>query len=108
MSLSDEHVGPKISIKIKIYILSRAKLLCSLCHEIPCSRRLLKTSRRNEAQWGQRLYKHLFQLLLYKLKSFSQDKYNHVYFKLLTWYFVLKIVLTYCEKENVLVIEKNF
>ena len=24
------------------------------------------------------------------------------------WYFVTKIVLTYCEKKNVLVIEKNF
>ena len=24
------------------------------------------------------------------------------------WYFVIKIVLTYCEKKNVLVIEKNF
>ena len=36
MALSHEHIGPKISSKIKIYILSRAKLLCSVCHEIPC------------------------------------------------------------------------
>ena len=36
MALSHEHIESKISEKIKIYILSRAKLLCSLCHEIPC------------------------------------------------------------------------
>ena len=35
--LFHDHIGPKISTKIKIYILSRAKLLCSLCHEIPCT-----------------------------------------------------------------------
>ena len=29
-------------------------------------------------------------------------------FKLRKWYFVTKIVLTYCEKKIVLVIEKNF
>ena len=40
MALSHEHVGPKISAKIKVYILSRAKLLCSLCHEIPCIKNL--------------------------------------------------------------------
>ena len=28
--------------------------------------------------------------------------------KMKEWYFVTKIVLTYCEKKNVLVIEKNF
>ena len=33
MALSHEHIGPKVSAKIKIYILSRAKLLCSL---YPC------------------------------------------------------------------------
>jgi hypothetical protein len=38
MAISHEHVGWKISAKIKIYILSRAKLLCSLCHETHCSR----------------------------------------------------------------------
>ena len=32
-------------------------------------------------------------------------KKKHVYWK---WYFVSKIVLIYCEKKNVLVIEKNF
>ena len=36
MALSHEHIGSKISAKIKSYILSRAKFLCSLCHEIPC------------------------------------------------------------------------
>ena len=36
MSLSHEHLRSKILAKIKIYILSRAELLCSLCYEIPC------------------------------------------------------------------------
>ena len=36
MALSHEHIGLKISAEIKIYIHSRAKLLCPLCHEIPC------------------------------------------------------------------------
>ena len=38
MGLSHEHVGPKILAKIKIYILTRAELLISLCYEIPCNR----------------------------------------------------------------------
>ena len=36
MSLSHEHVGSKILAKIKIYSLSRAELLCTVCNEIPC------------------------------------------------------------------------
>ena len=36
MGLSHEHVGPKILAKIKIYVLTRAELLISLCYEIPC------------------------------------------------------------------------
>ena len=36
MGLSHEHVGPKILEKIKIYVLTRAKLLFNLCYEIPC------------------------------------------------------------------------
>ena len=36
--MNHEHIGPKTSAKIKSYILSRAKLLCSLCHEIPFSK----------------------------------------------------------------------
>ena len=36
MSLSHEHVGPKILEKIKIYVLTRAELLFPLCYEIPC------------------------------------------------------------------------
>ena len=36
MGLSHEHVGPKILAKIKIYMLTRAELLCALCYEIPC------------------------------------------------------------------------
>ena len=34
--LSYEHVGSKISAKIKIYVLTRAKLLFPLSYEIPC------------------------------------------------------------------------
>jgi hypothetical protein len=41
MALSHEHVGSKILAKIKIYILSRAELLCTLCNEIPCIRKCL-------------------------------------------------------------------
>ena len=39
MSLSHEHVGLKISAKIKIYPLTRAELLFPLCYEIPCSKK---------------------------------------------------------------------
>jgi hypothetical protein len=41
MPLSHEHVGPEILAKIKIYNLTRAELLCSLCYEIPCNAQLL-------------------------------------------------------------------
>ena len=37
MALSHDHVEIKILAKIKIYILTRVKSLCSLCHEIPCT-----------------------------------------------------------------------
>ena len=36
MALYHEDLGSKISAKIKIYILSRAESLYSLCNEIPC------------------------------------------------------------------------
>ena len=36
MGLSHGQVGHKILAKIKIYTLTRAELLCSLCYEIPC------------------------------------------------------------------------
>ena len=36
MGLTNEHVGPKILAKIKIYALTRAELLFNLCYEIPC------------------------------------------------------------------------
>ena len=36
MCLTNEHVGPKILAKIKIYVLTRAELLIPLCYEIPC------------------------------------------------------------------------
>ena len=51
MSQSHEHVGIKISAKIKIYILSRAKSLCSLCHEIPCNVYLTKKSTETYMTW---------------------------------------------------------
>ena len=38
MGLTNEHVGPKILAKIKIYVLIRAELLFTLCYEIPCIR----------------------------------------------------------------------
>ena len=37
MSQAHKHVGLKILAKIKIYILSRAKLLITVWDEIPCS-----------------------------------------------------------------------
>ena len=37
MGLTNEHVGPKILAKIKIYVLTRAELLFQVCYEIPCS-----------------------------------------------------------------------
>ena len=36
MCLTNEHVGPKILAKTKIYILTRAELLFKVCYEIPC------------------------------------------------------------------------
>jgi hypothetical protein len=36
MGLTNEHVGPIILAKIKIYVLNRAELLFNLCYEIPC------------------------------------------------------------------------
>ena len=37
MGVTNEHVEPKILAKIKIYVLTRAKLLFNLCYEIPCT-----------------------------------------------------------------------
>ena len=51
MSLSHEHVGSKILAKVKIYSLSRAELLCTVCNEIPCI--LLKFYHANSCNfWG--------------------------------------------------------
>ena len=36
MGLTNEHVEPKLLAKIKIYVLTRAELLFTLCYEIPC------------------------------------------------------------------------
>ena len=37
MGLTNEHLGPTILAKIKIYVLTRAELLFQVCYEIPCS-----------------------------------------------------------------------
>ena len=37
MGLTNENVGPKILAKIKIYVLTRAELLFTLCYETPCT-----------------------------------------------------------------------
>ena len=37
MGLPNEHVGPIILAKIKIYVLNRAELLFQICYEILCS-----------------------------------------------------------------------
>ena len=37
MPLSHDHVRSRISAKIKIFILTRAELLITLCNEIPCT-----------------------------------------------------------------------
>ena len=42
MGLTNENVGPKILAKIKIYVLTRAELLFTLCYEIPCTSGQLK------------------------------------------------------------------
>ena len=39
--------------------------------------------------------------------GFFHSQWGKIIYKR-NWYFVTKIVLTYCEKKNVLVIEKNF
>ena len=44
MGLTNEHVGPKILAKIKIYVLIRAELIFTLCYEIPCRTDLNKRS----------------------------------------------------------------
>ena len=36
MALTNEHVGPMILAKIKIYVFTRAELLIHLCYKIPC------------------------------------------------------------------------
>ena len=42
MGLTNKHVGPSILAKIKIYVLTRAELLITLCYEIPCSKDVLE------------------------------------------------------------------
>ena len=36
MALTNEHVGPMILAKIKIYVFTRAELLFQVCYETPC------------------------------------------------------------------------
>ena len=37
MALTNEHVGPMILAKIKIYVFTRAELLIQVCYETPCN-----------------------------------------------------------------------
>ena len=57
MALSDKQLGTKISAKIKRYLLTTAELLCSLCYEIPCIRRILNLAR------GRKMHQFLLQIL---------------------------------------------
>ena len=59
MSLSHEHVGPKILGKIKIYVLVRAELLFPLCYEIPC-----RSLRRIKERIGKREHLPVGELLV--------------------------------------------
>ena len=43
MSLTNEHVGPMILAKIKIYVFTRAELLFQVCYETPCTYQRLNT-----------------------------------------------------------------
>ena len=43
--VSHEYIGPLILEKIQMYILIRAELLYTLCHEIPCSSIFCKTQK---------------------------------------------------------------
>ena len=56
MGLTNEHVGPKILAKIKIYVLTRAELLFTLCYEIPC------TFKKEQFPW--KLYAEIRQVFL--------------------------------------------
>ena len=42
MALTNEHVGPMILAKIKIYVFTRAELLFQVCYETPCTRKTQK------------------------------------------------------------------
>ena len=70
MPLSHEHVGPKILAKIKIYDLTRAELLCSLCYEIP-----LYKIKFDFLFWIVPLSqsRHLLLLIFHKKKEVSDD-----------------------------------
>ena len=41
MALTNEHVGPMILAKIKIYVFTRAELLIQVCYETPCNSNLV-------------------------------------------------------------------
>ena len=42
MSPTNEHVGPMILAKMKIYVFTRAELLFQVCYETPCKRDVLE------------------------------------------------------------------
>ena len=67
MGLTNEAVGPKIVAKIKIFVLTRAKLLFNLCYEIPCNPQgpihsLVLNSRPGKASKGFQWQQHFFTL----------------------------------------------
>ena len=82
MSLTHEPAGPKILEKIKIYILSRAKLLFSLCHEIPCTkyaRLLTYTPQRTHPYVYVRCNGLLMPPLIPQLTDKIDEYYTHFY-----------------------------
>ena len=74
MGLTNEHVGPKIVAKIKIYVLIRAKLLFNLCYEIPCTTSQT-TSFPTSKSFFETQYKFFFatkQIAQWKLQLYSK------------------------------------
>ena len=56
---------------------------------------------------------HVFRVIRYIMTNWTNINFlsfcnDPLLFSKKNWYFVTKIVLTYCEKKNVIVIEKNF
>ena len=67
MGLTNEHVGPKILAKNKIYVLTRAELLFTLCYEIPC--RWIKVDKQDYLKKGSHDFKNYFYFVIEKVAS---------------------------------------